>query len=388
MRSNRTGLVFCELLAAVVVLGLLCLASVVVADQTLFSGKTTRTVAPALELPAVANEITVDVSGGGQFSSITQALAYVDAIHATNASLYVNMHVVAGRYDESPVFKGYIVVRGDVRRTRIYGNTVVGPGPVYFDGFDFRTTNGSTPVTFDGTVGKSVLGNCYILNDFTRDAPNYGVVMTNSSNYVQIFNSEIYVRNNSATENAKAVCVMAGSGGFELVNMRLKTSSASGYASDNEYLGWFFGDASIQIECCQYQVLHDTNGMIYMGDVTTGVEWMDSASMNNEHPTNFLNVYGNGAGNIRFFCKEMGVLKVRGSVAYTSETGGQELNVFSGPTNLTVAAAGVTNTVPMSKISESNTVYSFWIGYEGEYKAETNATGGAVSGRMYFIRKP
>lgn len=451
----------------------------------------------------VANEITVDVSGYGQFTSITQALAYVDQIHATNATLYVNLHIVAGRYNENPVFKGYTVLRGDFRRTRIYGNTTITGGPTFFDGFDFRTTDGSTPLTVDGLTLKSVLGNCYILNSFNKDSPSYGIVMTNSVDYLQINNTEVYTRNSSDTANAKAICIMASSGGFELVNLRLKTSSSPAY--DNEYLGWFFGTAAIQVENCEYQVLHDHYGNVYLGDVTTGFEWMDSSAENNEYLGNFLNIYGDGAGNARFYGKEVGSMKVHGSILYSAGNTNIGLNVFSDGTNtfqtdvnnvtgmvLTTANGGVTNrqsdatiggvvlgsytpygnyglgfrnyngsylgfvpdssdnlrvnagggdtkifvgasgligigtnepteklhvagnilasgtvtaygtntalrfqtvkngvtsVVTTSKSSISNTVYSFWVGYEGEYISETNSTGGTIDGKMYFIRR-
>lgn len=62
----------------------------------------------------------------------------------------------------------------------------------------------------------------------------------------------------------------------------------------------------------------------------------------------------------------------------------------AGATNLFTfdSKTGITNAVPTSRLSVSNTVLSFWIGYDGEYISETNSTFGAVNGRMYFILKP
>lgn len=265
-----------------------------------------------------ANEIIVDVSGYGHYTSITQALKYVDSIHATNATAYVNIHVVAGLYAENPVFKGYTVVRGDVRRSRIIGNTTVIGGPTFFDGFDFRTTDGTPPLTFDSIQSTPVLANCYILNSGSFDNSIYGVVMTNSVAYVHINNSELYVRNTSTHAEAKAVLVKTDSGGFELVDMRLKTSSENPNSFENEYLAWMTGDASIQVERCHYLVLHDTNGNVYMGDPGVGFEWIDSSVANNENPTHFLNFYGDAKDNVTFYSKETGSLKVNGNLTLIS----------------------------------------------------------------------
>lgn len=320
--------------------------------------------------PSHVNEVIVDKSGKGDYSSITQALEYVDSVHATNATRYVAIHIVVGDYYENPVFKGYTVVYGDARRSRILGNTTITGGPTFFENLDFRTLNGTTPVTFTqiGLNLKCIIGDCYILNDYAQDTINYGVVMTNSpaGTYCQIFSTEIYVCNMSATANAKAICVNMDSGGLELWNLRLKTSSAGGI--ENEYLAWLTGTAGLQVENSEYQVLHDLNGTLRIDD-SAGVEWMDSSVVNNENKGNFLTLSGSHATAINYYGKETGALKVRGDIEISSGPTNDSLTISSDGTNTyQTDILGTTNQYVVSPLG-SNNIAVLWQGSYTEYLA-------------------
>lgn len=267
-----------------------------------------------------AAEIVVDQSGAGDFTSITQALNYVETLRTDNPTKYYHIRISPGDYYENPHFKGYAIYEGVARRTRIYGQTKISsPGPSFIDGFDFRANPiGVAPVIANGLNNSCIMGNCYFNHYGTFNGTSIGIIITNSSSFIHLKHSELYVQNHHV--NATNILFRLSGGGVEVFNCRLKTSSLI-TGLDNEFLAYIDGNGWAQFENSEYLALHDTNALVHISGATTGyVSFMDFSIANNEFPSNTINFVGTSTDKVIWYGKQVGSLHVKGPMSFAGQT--------------------------------------------------------------------
>lgn len=267
-----------------------------------------------------AAEIVVDQSGAGDFTSITQALNYVETLRTVNPTKYYHIRVSPGDYYENPHFKGYAIYEGVARRTRIYGQTKISsPGPSFIEGFDFRANPlGVAPVIVNGLNNTCIMGNCYFNHYGTFAGTSIGIIVTNSSSFVHLKHSELYVQNHHV--NATNILFRLSGGGVEVFNCRLKTSSSI-TGLDNEFLAYIDGNGWAQFENSEYMALHDTNALVHISGATTGyVSFMDFSVANNDFPSNTINFVGTSTDKVNWYGKQVGSLHVKGQMSFAGQT--------------------------------------------------------------------
>ncbi|MDD4109946.1 MAG: hypothetical protein PHS54_00170 [Clostridia bacterium] len=326
----------------------------------------------------ILNEIIVDKTGLGDFNSITSALAYVATIHATNSTLAVYVHLAIGDYYENPTVEAWTILKGDARRSRIYGTTTIKSNPVFISDIYFRaTTAGQTPVIFQDVASSSLgtFANCYIYNGVSYAGNAYAFQVINSPNmFLNIANSEFYVNNGSTDANAKSIVFGMDSGDLEVVNTRLKTSSNAGHAYENEFLVWMENASWIQMENSHYLSVHDDNPRAHI-DGTSGIYWIDSGFVNNQKPDNFLKIEGSSLNPMIYFAKETGNLRVNGALSFAPTINGTNINNNVNKTNLYVYSDGIS----LFKVDE-NSVTTKLVDATGLYQNMSNFPSTVIGG--------
>jgi len=345
-------------------------------------------------------EVIVDSLGGGQYTSLTQALAYAKTVHTTNSTKIVTIRLCAGTYTENPTIEPYTIIYGDDRRSKINGLTTCINGPVWLTQIYFiRTVDDGLPVIrFKDMTVTSTFYNNYVYRAATIDAPLYAVEMTNcldgTSFYMHVQDSELYCRNFSATSNAKTILFKAYSGMYQLVANRLKTS---GWSNGQEYMAWLSGAHQMQVERCNWISAHDAQSGIHMDDGSNFL-WYDSSLNSDLGITSPLRFEGTSTNRL-WYAKETGALNVHGIISLYS--GGVTSTVLTSldqvitnnqlnaslkgtltASNAVMVVNGTTNQVVVSKVGTNN-VSLFWQGTLTEY---TNGTVTPIPGGIYFTR--
>ncbi len=155
------------------------------------------------------NVITVDRNGGGDYTTINQAIT---AINNAGDASYSNPYIIwimAGIYDEDVNVPSYVSLKGQgFPTTRIDGRvTLSGHGSHIENLFIYPT--GSENIALHVTENNSSTSinfvyNVYIAIDYSVDGPVYAVY-NESNNDLRIYNSFVYPRNSNSGTNAKAV---------------------------------------------------------------------------------------------------------------------------------------------------------------------------------------
>lgn len=350
------------------------------ADDLVVTGKVYR-----------ASEFLVDASGGGDFTTISQAVAHVDSLHAITPNTEISVHVAPGTYYEDiTITKARIILRGDNRRAKIWGSITILETPTYLSELYIRSVDGRTPLVYKNinSATISTLSDCYLLNAISLDATTYTMEVTNSSVWVNLAGCEIYNGNTSSGSSSKSVVFgLHGTGGLEVFDCRLKTTSSYPTKNNDEFLAIMNSDISVQYENSIYLSVHDETPSVIVNG-TSDISWSDSSIVNSQNPLIPLRIAGNSVNPIVYYNKSVGKFFVNGSMNLGPATNLQVTLSSNGTNTFQSDVNFVTSVVSISAVSISNTVYSMWVGYEGEYISETNRTGGEVPGKMYFIRKP
>jgi len=347
-------------------------------------------------------EIIVDSEGKGNFSTIQGAVDYIDGIHDTNDSIEISVRVVAGSYYENVVVrKKNIIIRGDDRRSKLWGSLTIMDSPTFVSGLYIRSVDGKTPVTYTN-VNSSVLGslhNCYILNAINVDTNTYCFAVANCNVKVNLNNTELYTANRHSGENAKSVLFyMSGPGGgnLEVHGCRLKTSSLGPEKNNDEILAILDGTSNMQIENSTWTPVHDEYPSVIIND-NSWVGWFESACETDQNLDRHIEVKGTSPNKIWYYPKEVGSLKVTGNLRLG--TGDSHIRLFSDGTNtfqedvnsvtsmlLTANNGGLTNendSIALNALSifaDTNRVETLWSRDRTEFR---DATGGVW--RIYTI---
>ncbi|MCK9154773.1 MAG: hypothetical protein M0P12_01525 [Paludibacteraceae bacterium] len=345
-------------------------------------------------------EIIVDSEGKGNFSTIQGAVDYIDGIHDTNDSIEISVRIVSGNYYENVVVrKKNIIIRGDDRRSKLWGSLTIMDSPTFVSGLYIRSVDGSTPVTYTN-IDSSFLGsfhNCYILNAINLDTNTYCFSVANCNVKININNTEIYTANRHSGENAKSILFYMngpGGGNLEVHSCRLKTSSLD--KDNDEILAILDGSSNIQIENSTWMAIHDANPSIIIND-NSWVGWYDSACMNDKDLDRHIVITGTSPNKIWYYQKQVGSLKITGNLRLGNED--SPIQLFSDGTNtfqvdvdsvtnkfLTATNGGLTNendNIALSALSlfaDTNRIETLWSKDRTEFR---DATGGVW--RIYTV---
>lgn len=172
------------------------------------------------------NVFTVDRNGGGDYTTITQAISAINtAGDAASDNPYVII-VMAGTYDEDVTLPNYVSLKGQGwKATTIDGRITVGDGSYIQDLFIYPTGAETIAVITDPDSATSYMSNVYAVINTSTDASTYLLRHTGDTDF-RIGSSFLYARNPNTGASAKTYNLHStnASGDLEVWDSHAKTS--------------------------------------------------------------------------------------------------------------------------------------------------------------------
>ncbi len=248
--------------------------------------------------------ITVDAGGGGDYTTITDAINAINTAGDNTLSAPYIIELMTGIYTEDITLPDYTSIIGrSIQSTTIDGTVTVNSGCHVENMLIYPTGTQTVALVADPDTSTSYLTNTYVLKNGSVDDALIGIKFTGDADF-KVFSTFIYAQNTydaAVSANAKAVGIKhegTVTADIELWHTHIKISTP-GTNNQNAVLAWNTSTATgsdIVINSGSYSVFNDPNPVGGDNDNASGGQIkLDMAFENNDAPNQ---IYANEGSNV------------------------------------------------------------------------------------------